>query len=233
MKSHGSEFKLIDRGFSETLVLISGWATDYRIFEKLDLPYNYLFTIKLDPFNFKGRLREDLNNRHIDKISLFGYSLGGFLAYEFALGYPQMIDEFILTGIRKKYPKDTIAAVRARLKEDKEAYLRDFYTAFFSSADKESFIWFRKNLLKDYVENMRLEGLLSGLDYLENVTIDPQRLNPFQKLKIIHGKEDKIAPLVEVEGFRAFLPGARFIFFDRLGHIPFLSRQFKDRFYNG
>ena len=36
------KFKYIDRQKPETAVLVPGWATDYRIFDTLDLDYNYL-----------------------------------------------------------------------------------------------------------------------------------------------------------------------------------------------
>jgi len=58
MISLKSEFRFFNRGFKDTLVLIPGWATDYRIFNSLDLSYNYLLTTKLYHFNFNYALLE-------------------------------------------------------------------------------------------------------------------------------------------------------------------------------
>lgn len=223
MISQKSKFEFVTRGFKETLVLIPGWATDQRIFARLELPYNYLLTLEVDPFEFKARLKKELDRRSIAKISLFGYSLGGFLAYEFALEYPQGIDALIFAGIRKKYPADTLDDVTKRLKQDKNAYLREFYTACFSSKEKDSRAWFIKHLLKDYLKNMRLDELLRGLDYLRQVQIDPEKLKAFKKVKIIHGKEDKIAPFIEADNFRKYLSNAEFDFRDGGGHMLFLN----------
>lgn len=210
-------------GNGPVLVLVPGWATDQRIFERLELPSNYIFAPKAGPFEFKPALKKELDRRSIGKISFFGYSLGGFLAYEFALEYPEMIDTLIFSSIRARYPQQTLDEVAKKLKEDKNAYLREFYAACFSPQEKESRAWFIKNLLKDYLVNMRLEELLKGLDYLRQAEIHPEKLKNFKKIKIIHGKEDKIAPFMEVDNFRNQLAHAEFDFMDRRGHMPFLN----------
>jgi len=112
MISQVSKFKLLDRGFNDTLVLIPGWATDYRIFSALDLDYNYLMTDKFYPFNFNAELAGFLNKERIDKVSLFGWSLGGFLAGGFALKNPDRINELILISIRKKFERAALEEIK-------------------------------------------------------------------------------------------------------------------------
>ena len=60
MISRKSEFKLIDRGFKDTILLIPGWAADYRIFDSLDLEFNYLLPMKL---RLCRKFVPDLNQR--------------------------------------------------------------------------------------------------------------------------------------------------------------------------
>ncbi len=225
-----SEFRFIQRGFKDTLVLIPGWATDYRIFERIDLPYNYLLAVKFDCFKFKRQLRDELNKRYMDKISLFGYSLGGFLACEFAREHPAMVEELILVSMRKCYDAQTLQGVESRLIKNKRAYLREFYAACFSAADKESFRWFKEHLLKDYIAGMELEGLARGLDYLRKARIGPGLFTGLRKIRIFHGEKDSIAPFQEAVKIKLNFPQADFISLSSAGHLLFLKKEFKDNF---
>ena len=50
-------FKFVDRQKERFLVIMGGWAFDYRIFTGLDLPFNYIFSD--DPQNgLKKHLKE-------------------------------------------------------------------------------------------------------------------------------------------------------------------------------
>lgn len=233
MTSPKSEFKILDRGFKGTLVLIPGWATDYRIFATLDLNYNYLLPIKFSPFSFKEDLLKALNKKSIGRISLFGWSLGGFLAGEFALSNPDRVDELILVSICRRFKRNILEGIKLKLKENTKAYLYKLYTAFFSPRDKESLLWFRKHLLTNYMRQMQTKDLLSGLDYLMHAQINPKLLNSIQKTRIFHGSDDKIAPFKEALKIKSSLPCAEFVGLRQTGHIPFLKRNFKEIFYNG
>lgn len=233
MTSHPSEFKFLKRGFKEAIVLIPGWATDYRIFKRLDLGYNYLLPLKFQPLTFAKDLLRQLNKSAIEKISLFGWSLGGFLAAEFALKNPKRIEELILLSIRKTFDPALLKGIAQKIRENKRAYLYKFYLECFSNAEKEESSRFKKYILKKYVSGMRLEDLLLGLDYLAQAKIMPQRLSILPKIRIFHGEDDKVAPLKEAVEIRSRLPQARFIPMPLAGHIPFLNRNFKRYFNNG
>lgn len=233
MTSLKSEFKLCERGCKGTIVLIPGWATDYRIFLTLQLDYNYLLPIKFSPFSFKKDLLEVLNKNSIGKVSLFGWSLGGFLAAEFALRNPDRVNELILLSVRRRFKRNILEEVRLKLKENAKAYLHTFYSQWFSPADKEGRLWFKKHLLNNYLRQMRLKDLLCGLDYLSQAELDTEGLGALQKIRIFHGKEDKIAPFKEALKIKSSLPQAEFVCLAQTGHAPFLNPDFKEVFYNG
>lgn len=216
-----SEFKFVDRGFEKTLLLVPGWASDVRIFSRLDLKYNYLLVTKIRPSCFTEDAGQALEERALEKVSLFGHSLGGFLAKDFLLAFPRKVDELFLSGIRKRYVREEIAGVAERVKKNKAAFLRRFYADCFAEEDKE-WLWFKENLLKAYLEEMRLEGLLEGLDYLSNVSLEPKDLQGAKKLIIYHGAEDKIAPLKEASEIAKGVPHARFIVVPNAGHMVFI-----------
>ena len=230
MISPVSKFKLFNRGFKKTVVLIPGWATDYRIFNALELNYNYLLPIKYYPFNFEKELRELLSRESIDKISLFGWSMGGFLASDFAAKNPDRVDELILLNVQKKFKPHLLQDIKLKLKENKKAFLYKLYLNSFSEEDKEGLSWFKKHLLMSYIEELRLEDLLSGLDYLSGTQINPGPLAGIKRIIIFHGALDKIASLNEAEQIKSELSQAEFICLPGAGHVPFFNRQFKERF---
>lgn len=230
MKSPVSEFKLIDRGFRGFLVLIPGWANDFRIFDTLNLDYNYLVPIKFYPFNFNDGLTKILNRESIKRVSLFGWSLGGFLAQEFALNNHKLIEELLLVSIRKRYEPKALGEIKSQLFKNKKAFLYKFYLECFSDSDLEGLAWFKKNLLGDYCRGMELNYLIDGLDYLSQVKLKTDYLARIKKLRIFHGRKDAIASFKEAALLRDDLPLVDFVSMPECGHIPFLSGNFRDKF---
>jgi len=240
MISPVSGFKLSSRNFKKTIALVPGWATDYRIFSLLDLDYNYLLPINLSPFNFKDKLSALLNEKSLGRISLLGWSLGGFLAAEFASDNPERIDELILVSMRKNFPAQTLEKVKDQIRQNKKAYLYKFYLECFSEAEREAWHWFKKNLLRDYLSKMELKDLLEGLDYLSCARLNFKSLASLKKIRFFHGLEDKIAPSEQTGQIQARLsclpagrPQTEFVYMPGAGHIPFLSRIFREKFYRG
>jgi len=219
-------FKYIDRGYEKSLVLIPGWASDYRIFSTLDLRFNYLLAADCSLDDFDEKLSKAVSEYGLKKISLLGWSLGGFLAVDFSLKYKKLIDELILVSIRKSYNPDKISEIKFLLKKSKKAYLYSFYRDCFYK--KEDLIWFKDNLLKSYYQELDLNRLLRGLDYLEKVDLKPEDLSSFDKLHIIHGKLDKIAPIDDAIDIKDKLAKIKFTCLGNTGHVPFLNKDFKD-----
>ncbi|MEA3305919.1 MAG: alpha/beta hydrolase [Candidatus Omnitrophota bacterium] len=223
--SNGAGFKYIDRGKKDSIALIPGWATDYRIFSRLDLKFNYLIPVDFSPFTFEKSFFEALKENNITRISLLGWSLGGFLAAEIASKHTRLIDRLVLVSIRKKYKKEELKAVKKHLRKSRRGYLYRFYTRCFSEKGEMSF--FRKNLLKDYCDGFNLDYLFTALDYLKTAEIKPELLKRVEKVKIIHGEFDKIAPIREAMDIKNGLPQAEFITIDKAGHMPFFKDAFK------
>lgn len=225
------EIKLIEKGFRENLVLIPGWASDCRIFEGLDLDYNYLTLSGFSPFDFAAELKSHLDERGIEKVSLFGWSMGGFLACDFAAGNPDRVDELILLGVREKFERDYLQETAEKIKKNKRAWLYKFYLGCFSERDYEGRNYFKKELLKPYVDGMGLEELINGLGYLSKAKINTEALAKIKKIKVFHGALDTVAPIEESRKVSSCLSQAEFISLPDLGHIVFLNKQFRKIFY--
>lgn len=218
------DFCYIDKGKSKTLVLLPGWATDCRIFAGFNPDYDYLLPVDFSPYTFERsflRLRENSGKQ---KFSLFGWSMGGFTAADFAGKYPELVDELILVGIRRKYIKEQLDEIRNYIKSNRKGYLYKFYTQCFFT--KEEILWFKRNLLNDYCERWQEKYLLETLDYLEKSTIEPSFLEKVRNIRILHGEFDKISPIQESRAVKNELgEKAVFVCIKNTGHAPFLNKN--------
>ena len=142
------KFEFVDRGKDRNIVLLPGWASDYRVFKVLDINFNYLLPINFYPDSFEESLLDYVKDSNLKNISLLGWSMGGFIAAGLAGKYPNLVDELILVSIRKKYPDKNITQIKKLLKRNKRAYIKSFYKQCFYT--KENFSWFKENLLNKY-----------------------------------------------------------------------------------
>ena len=216
-------FKYLDRGSDKTIVLIPGWATDYRIFDSLNVKFNYLLPFNFSPDTFENIILNALEEKGIEKVSLFGWSLGGFLAAEFSTKHPNLVEELILVSIRKKYKQEEIAGIGELLKKSKKGYLYKFYRQCFFK--QENLSWFKKNLFKIYCQDFDIKYLLKTLDYLKKAKINTQGLAGIERIKIIHGESDEIAPIDEAREVQERIAGSQFLTIKDSGHIPFLEED--------
>lgn len=230
MISAKSKFKVVRRGFKDTIVLAPGWAMDYRIFESMDLNYNYLLPVDFSPAHFADNLSAFLDASSIGRVSLFGWSQGGFLVSDFASANPGKINELILIGIRKRYDREALEEIKLKLTKNKKAFLYKFYRDCFSAADNEACKWFKSRLLKEYLDDMSFEQLMEGLDYLSCARISTEALSGIKKIRIFHGSEDRIAPFEEALEIKSCLPQAELICVEGSGHLLFLNPGFKEIF---
>jgi len=168
-----------------------------------------------------------LNKKLTGRVSLFGWSLGAFLAADFSSKFPAKIEELILLSIRRRYNLKLLQDIELKLQQNRDAYLYRFYKDCFSPADREGSIWFKKRLLKDYLLGMDFEGLVRGLDYLSCACLRPEVLSKVRKIRIFHGASDKIAPFQEAQVIQSYLPQAEFICLENSGHLFFLNPDFK------
>jgi len=222
-------FKLIDRGFEKVILLIPGWATDWRVFERLDIPFNYLLPENILPDNFGEFFNKLPDKTKSSGISVLGWSMGGFIAAELISRYPAIFDEGILVSIRRRYDENDIAHIRNRLRKNTKAYLYRFYDSLFSAPESEHKKWFKESLLKEYLGDPDSLHLFEGLDYLANRELKADYLDG-SKIIFVHGENDKIAPIEEARFVAAEAPSAKFISIKGACHFPLLTEEFRDIF---
>jgi pimeloyl-ACP methyl ester carboxylesterase len=223
-------FNRIDRGYPRDLVLIPGWATDVRIFEPLALPYNYILPNRVSPDTFVDDLQNFLTDNSLREVSLLGWSMGGFLAADFAKRFPSQVAELFLVSVRSEFDKQALADIKTLLEKDRRVYLYSFYMQCLRHCPTDQVARFKRTLLKSYLETMTPSDLMSGLDYLAQARIDTLALSSIPTLRFFHGQLDEITPIAEAHTLADSLPGATFHNFPDRGHIVFLTPTFSEVF---
>jgi len=224
-------FEFVDRTSDRSLVLISGWAFDCRIYSALDLPYNYLLFEAGGVKRFERELKEELAQRRIKRVSLFGWSQGAFVAADFAAKNPELVDELILVGARRQYEKDAVEKIKRYLKKNAHLFMSKFYKECFSKYEQDCCRRFSDSLGADYLQEIPAEKLMAQLDWLTNKRIMPDSLADVRRVTLAHGDADAIAPVAEAVQIAGQIPGAHLVVFEEAGHIPFLRNDFSKRLY--
>jgi len=222
-------FKFIDRGFEKSMFLIPGWATDWRIFERLNIPFNYLLSKNVLAGNFADIFNSLPDKMKLSGTSVLGWSMGGFIAADLVSRYPAIFNEVVLVSIRRRYDENGIDHIRNCLRKNTKAYLCRFYGSLFSQTEKEHKKWFKDGLLKEYLKDPDSLHLFEGLNYLVNREL---KINSIECPNIIfvHGENDKIAPLKEAQAVAGEAPSAKFISIKGACHFPILREEFRDIF---
>ncbi|MFA4887966.1 MAG: alpha/beta hydrolase [Candidatus Omnitrophota bacterium] len=228
-KHRKPRFKFVDRGFKKGILLIPGWATDCRIFEKLDIPFNYLFLENAPPGEFAEIFTSLPRKIKLSVSRILGWSMGGFIAADLISRYPAIFNEVIFVSIRRSYDKNGIGHIKNYLKRNSKAYLCRFYDGLFSKSEKEHKRWFKEGLLKEYLQDPDSLHLFDGLNYLANRKLKADSLN-CSNIIFVHGEDDTIAPLEEARIVADELPFAKFISIKGASHFPILKEEFRGIF---
>jgi pimeloyl-ACP methyl ester carboxylesterase len=220
----GTSFKYIDRGKMALAVLLPGWATDYHIFDTLDLEYNYLVPEVIDPDDFFECLARNLK---WSDATMIGWSLGGILGAHFMARYPDLIKKAIFIGVRNGYSRDAILSMKEYMKKDIKAYLDGFYRKCFRGNRVEDIDWFNSDLKKRYLENPDADMLTRQLDFLKDNALPTGVLAKYvDRIKFIHGVSDALVKIEEAALVTGDIPGVVFDRIPGVGHPAFLHPDF-------
>jgi pimeloyl-[acyl-carrier protein] methyl ester esterase len=221
----GEEFVVTGAG-DPSMVLLPGWATDGRIFEGVFPGVAAVTTGMLRPEGFSRRLGAFLDRTSRGAVTVVGWSLGGFLAAEFAREYPDRVRRVVLVGIRREYPEGDVARVLRSLSSDPGACLTAFYAQCFFPSQMSAYRRFRAGLQAAYLREPDGGALREGLSYLAGARLSGETL-PACPVAIVHGEEDVVAPLAEAEGVAREGGNATFHPLPGAAHAAFLADRFR------
>lgn len=174
-------------------------------------------------------LKELLDTLRIDRCVLCGSSLGGWVAWEFALKYPNRVRKLLLIDAAGFLDQESIPlpfkmartpfanrVVRMVIRKNVlEQFLRQVYV------DQEKVT----NVLLDrYFELFSREGNPEAFMIMVNKTDYHDNTRKLKEIKvptlIIWGEEDNWIPVQNAHRFLNAIPKARLVLYEGVGHLP-------------
>ena len=145
-----------------------------------------------------------LKQLEIQKLSIAGHSMGGYVSLEFLKNFPKMLESIMLinsTPIEDTVEKRNIRERSFKLVgKNKEAYVSMAISNLFSEESKRKFVSEIENL-KARALKMEAKNIQAALIGMKNRTNYFKELESFSGQKIItSGKEDPILDFNEIAG---------------------------------
>lgn len=239
----GQKIKYVDVGSGPVVVLLHGlggnssnWAfnisalsTKYRViapdqigFGRSDKPLiNYRVGTYAD---FLDKLLDGLN---VERATLVGNSMGGWIAALYAVKYPKRVERLVLVDAAGfAPPKDldlsTLSGLNPSTREQARylAGLVFFNPLFKTDAAVDATLAARISAGDGYTIQSLVESIYRNEDMLDGKLSAVK-----QPVLIIWGRDDGLTPLArEGEKFKKEIPSAQFVVFDQCGHVPQVER---------
>lgn len=158
----------------------------------------------------------------IERASLVGNSMGGWIAAAFTAAFPDRVDRLVLVDAAGYAPpKDldtrTFYGLNPTTREGMTVLVaKVFYSkAFQTDAAIEQAIAARLAAGDGYTISSITESIIRGEDFLDDAVKTIKR-----PTLIIWGRQDGLVPLAEGEHFNKDIAGSKLIVFDQCGHVP-------------
>ncbi len=234
----GQKIQYVEAGSGPTVILLHGlggssqvWqfsipalAEKYHVivpdqigFGKSDKPLvNYRIRTYVD---FLDQFCKQLK---IERATLVGNSMGGWIAAMFTASFPDRVDKLVLVDAAGYAPPkdfDTRAffGLNPTTREGMKVLIaKVFYNkAFQTDAFIDQSIAARLAAGDGYTINSITESIIRGEDFLDDIVKTIKR-----PTLIIWGRQDGLVPLADGERFNKDIAGSKMIVIDQCGHVP-------------
>ena len=158
----------------------------------------------------------------IERASLVGNSMGGWIAAAFTAAFPDRVDKLVLVDAAGySPPKDldprTFYGLNPSTREGmKVLTAKVFYNKLFlTDTAIDQAISARLAAGDGYTINSITESIIRGEDFLDDAVKTIKR-----PTLIVWGREDGLLPLADGQRFNKDIAGSMLIVFDQCGHVP-------------
>jgi pimeloyl-ACP methyl ester carboxylesterase len=164
----------------------------------------------------------------IDRVTLFGHSIGGWIALQVAAIYPERIARLILVdAMGLNLPS---APALDLLTVDEEAFAKAVFGRLGLIATAQAYgfgaEWENVRRGPEFERQWKGRGLVASL--VQGPCGDPDLTHKIPSINaetlLIWGRLDGVVPLPYGEMLRATLPHARLAVIDRCGHLPMVEK---------
>ena len=192
-------------------------APDQVGFGKSDKPF-----LKYRVGTYTDFLDKFMAELKIEKASLVGNSMGGWVAGLMAVKYPNRVEKIVLADAAGILPEnintDAIYQLNNSTRDEIRANLKlIFATPAFQNNEAlvDQFMTQRVVTNDGYTINSLIESIKRKEDFLND------RLGEIKKpTLIIWGKQDGLLPVSDAEIFKKGIANSQLVIFDNCGHVP-------------
>ncbi|MGI8641240.1 MAG: alpha/beta fold hydrolase [Pyrinomonadaceae bacterium] len=196
-------------------------ALDQIGFGKSDKPF-----LKYRVGTYADFLDKFMSETKIEKATLVGNSLVGWVAALTAIKYPNRVEKIVLANAAGLKPGEIdlkqIYGLNYSTRDEVRTLLkRVFYNQaiFGSEAFVEESMRQRVLVNDGYTINSLIESIKREEDFL-NLQLGQIK----QPALIIWGKQDGLLPISDAQTFKAGIPNSQLIIFDQCGHAPQIEK---------
>jgi pimeloyl-ACP methyl ester carboxylesterase len=183
-------------------------------------------TIKYRVGTYVDFLDKFMSELKIEKASLIGNSLGGWVAALTAIKYPNRVEKIVLADAAGLKPPDIDLAQIYSLNYSTRDEVRQLVKlVFFNQAIFGSDVFIEQSLTLRIAANdgytiySLIESIKRNEDFLNG------RLGEIKKpTLIVWGKQDGLLKVTDGEQFKREIAGSELIVFDQCGHVPMVEK---------
>ncbi len=155
---------------------------------------------------------------NIQSPVLLGNSMGGHIALEYAVQYPNMISSLILTGSSGLLERDFGSTCPRR--NDRDYIRRQAALTFYDDLIDDTIL---DEIIEVITTPSKLTNLLAITRSTHQHNMEEQLPDITHPVLLIWGKNDEITPPEVADSFLRLLPDAQLKWIDKCGHAPMME----------
>jgi len=226
-------FEYVEQGRGEPIVFLHGLFGGPENWAESIKHLNGEFRVLAPKFPLDGKrpgfdsieklteyVKSFLDHKNLDRVSLCGNSLGGQVAIDFCLKYPQRAHKLVLTGSAGLFEQSLTGG---ELPKNTKEFIREKALEIFYDGRHVT------DELVDRVHTMLLDRpTVRFLLKIAKSTRDYNVRNELMRIKvptlIVWGADDKITPPSVAIEFQSLITDSKLIFIEQCGHSPPIER---------
>lgn len=236
---YGAKIHYVEAGAGPTVILLHGLGGSWQnfVFNIAPLAAKYR-VIALDQLGFGKSDKPMINYRigtyvdfldqfykqlRVERASLIGVSMGGWVAASYAVAHPEKVDRLVMVDAAGYAPPANFdnrvlynlnPSTREAMKQVSKLV---FYNQalFGSDAAIDQAMTARINAGDGYTISSLVESIIRGEDFL-----DSKVKNIKQATLIVWGRQDGLVPLSDGERFQRDIPNSTLLVIEQSGHVP-------------